>query len=646
VARASIEAAEMIRNCTEISILKKTILYADLIHRLDLRNVAYVSWYRFSLKTGMRRWFFPLLGFNNRGDFFRPLQNRLDRPDEWNHALIADAEQIAGGHLRYYSRRWWFTGSPPDWFLNPFNGARNTTPGRHWTALNEFDVDLGDIKNIWEASRFEWVLALARAYAVSGEPHHLQILNEWLQNWTDENPVNAGPNWKCGQEASIRVFNLVNAALVLQQWDQPSPALMEFIFHHLERIHGNIRYAVSQDNNHGTSEAAALFIGGNWLARVSGDKAVARKSELYARSGKKWLENRVEKLVEADGSFSQHSVTYHRVLLDTLIYAEYWRKKLNAKPFSVLFYERSAAALDWMAAIIDPVNGDAPNLGANDGAMLLNMHACNYRDFRPTLQTASVLFCGRKFFDAGPWDEPLFWLGIDASDAVKSELAKQNKVFAGGYVIMAAEASWALLRFPMYRFRPSHNDVFHFDLWYQGQNICRDAGSFSYNPDEEDDDIYFKSVRAHNTVCFDGQDQMPRLGRFLLGRWIQADHVGKIEAARDGCRRWSGVYTDWRGNKHRRAVFWSDDQWVVEDDLAGPFNNAEIRFRLAPGEYRLEGNRLIGPWGWVEVYASDCRMCLEIGMESLYYQEKSPVDVLVISIGRGRQQIKTKFSLQ
>ena len=34
---------------------------------------------------------------------------------------------------------------------------------------------------------------------------------------------------------------------------------------HLVRIAATLPYAIAQDNNHGTSEAAALFIGGAWL---------------------------------------------------------------------------------------------------------------------------------------------------------------------------------------------------------------------------------------------------------------------------------------------------------------------------------------------------------------------------------------------
>src|SRR3546814_4964922 len=76
-------------------------------------------------------------------------------------------------------------------------------------------------------------------------------------------------------------------------------------------------YAVAQANNHATSEAAALFIGGSWLA-ANGSRA----GESLVRRGRQHLEKQVARLVEEDGSFSQYSLNYHRVLLDTLSIVE------------------------------------------------------------------------------------------------------------------------------------------------------------------------------------------------------------------------------------------------------------------------------------------------------------------------------------
>ena len=619
--------------------------YVDVIRRLGFFNVAYVAWYRFTLKSGIRKRFFPQHSFTVDPPFFHPGGCCSDYPDDLKEALFEGADKIIQGQLRYYAYHWKTVGNPPNCFLNPFNGRLWPNPRQHWTALSDFNTGIGDIKNVWESSRFEWVVTLARAYAVSGKAVYLDTLNQWLSDWAENNPVNTGPNWKCGQEAAIRVFNLMQAALILGQWDQPSPVLKNFIYHHLERISANIRYAIAQDNNHGTSEAAALFIGGHWSAKIYSLKPLRKKCDHFARQGRKWLENRIRKLVESDGSFSQHSVTYHRVSLDTLTFTEYWRRKFRVAPFSDSFYQRAEAVIQWMCMVTDRASGKAPNLGANDGSLFLNTHSCDYRDFRPNIQTASVLFKGKRFFDEGPWDEPSYWFGLDYKNAEHGYLEKKNAVLPGGYVIMAGKDSWGMLRFPMFRFRPSHNDVFHFDLWYKGENICRDAGSYSYNPENEADGSYFKSVKAHNTVSFNEHEQMPRLDRFMLGKWLRADHVGPIEQAEDGGFQWKGAYHDYRGNHHCRRVAWCENSWLIEDHFDGDFQEAGVRYRLSPGTYKVEGHKVLAPWGTIEIETPGCQVRLETGFESLYYWEKTPVPTLVISVGRSDRKVVARFRL-
>lgn len=39
----------------------------------------------------------------------------------------------------------------------------------------------------------------------------------------------------------------------------------------------------------------------------------------------------------------------------------------------------------------------------------------------------------------------------------------------------------AMLRYPRFRFRPSQADALHLDLWLEGRNLLRDAGTYSYN---------------------------------------------------------------------------------------------------------------------------------------------------------------------
>ena len=576
--------------------IKDFPLLAKTVYKLGVGNVAYVVWYRFTLKSGLRRLWFKQQHFANATGYFVKQEKRADYPEAWEKKLLKEADKITKGQIRYYAYHWKDIGNPPHWFLNPFNGKQYPDKHKHWTELPDFHPQVGDIKNVWEASRFEWVVTLARAYAVTGHKKYLETLNDWIGDWAKENSFNTGPNWKCGQEASIRVFNLLNASCILKQWDNPSDALTELIYLHLKRISGNILYAIAQNNNHGTSEAAALFIGGCWLEKHSGKYFTEGKR--FGKKGRKWLENRVKKLIAPQGSFSQHSVTYHRVLLDTLCFAEHWRSILDQPRFSETFYEKARAATNWLWMLTDEISGDAPNLGANDGAFFLNTHSCAYRNFRPSNQLAHALFLNERRYDEGPWDEPLFWFGIKKKGLKKTNPERKSMVLDQAYAIMKNGNSWALFRLPDYRFRPSHNDVFHFDLWVEGKNVLCDSGTYSYHPQKQ---VYdFRSVEAHNTACFDNFDQMPRIGRFLLTNWIKPQKIyGPLSKEKESFIE--GSYFDHRKNLHYRKISWSRKHWVIEDQFSGKYKRVKIGFNLNQAKCQIKGTTINCNFGDINV---------------------------------------------
>jgi hypothetical protein len=610
--------------------MSKFILLFQTIIKLGIANVLYVAWFRFTKKTGLRKHLFPQRPIKLSGAFFEPCKTKTDFPLQWKHQLISDADKIPEGQFRYFGHHWKTIGNPPDWYRNPF--AKTTYPNAelNWTRLPDYHPSVGDIKNIWEPSRFDWIVTLAKAHAVTGKTNYIQTLNAYLHDWVEKNPVNTGPNWKCGQEASVRLFNLVNASLILSQSEKPVKILSDLVYIHLQRISPNIRYSISQDNNHGTSEATGLFIGGNWLLNSGKNYSKAKQ---YAAKGRKWLENRINKLVLEDGSFAQHSTTYHRVLIDTLIFAEYWRQNLELPAFSPAFYSKAKAAISWLRKMTDERSGNCPNLGHNDGAMFLNLHSCDYREFRPSLQTANVIFDSTKWFADGPWDEPLYWLNKKPDTLQQSSKPTESELLKGGYVILKSSNSWCLLRFPYFRFRPFHNDVFHFDLWHKGKNILCDSGTYSYNPSLVQSDIDLTSVHSHNTISFDGNEQMPRLGRFILGKWIKPDETGEINLEANGEQSWEGKYTDGRGNGHRRKITNLDIQWVIEDSISGNFKSATIGFNLLPEEFTIDDNVINASWGKI-VIPPLSEYSIQPGSASDYYWEKHPIKRLIIQVDK------------
>ncbi len=514
----------------------------------------------------------------------------------------------------------------PEWHTNILTNKKITDVDQAWFQISDFNSELGDIKGIWEASRFDWVLVFAQAIA-NGDDLYRAKLNRWLLNWLENNKPYLGPNWKCGQEASIRVLHLAFAALLLGQTEETTFPLLTLIKAHLKRISPTIMYAIAQDNNHGTSEAAALYVGGSWLA-ANGDKEGIK----WQKQGDKWLENRAKHLIEKDGSFSQYSTTYHRLMLDTYSMVEIWRKSFSLPKFTNSFYSRLKAATYWLYTFTQFDSGDAPNLGANDGARLLPLVHSDYRDFRPSVQLSACLFFHKSAYGvSGNYDIPLQWLDIQKPIDVMQSPVSCDFV-DGGYACLIEGEAFAILNYPKFRFRPSQCDVLHVDFWHKGKNILRDGGTYSYNAGQDVID-YYGGVQSHNTIEFDCHDQMPRLSRFLLGGWLKAKNK---ETLIKNCKStaFSVGYIDRFGCKHHRKIEIEKNKMTIVDTVSGFKKNAILRWRLLPAEWSFNGTCL--SLGSYQLTVSSSvrikRQELVQGVESRYYYRESVLPVFEVEI--------------
>lgn len=608
---------------------------------LGIPNLARVAGYRLGVKLGIN----PVRRIQAdlpTGEFFKkiPLDPPFAKGEEESDTVhpVPPFEKggLGGISLLYFG---WYNleqQSPPDWHKSPFNGVTVQNPERPWWQIPDFDPNLGDIKAVWETSRFDWVLHSAQQTA-QGKKDTLDTLNQWLADWCKHNPAYYGPNWKCGQETSIRVMHLAFAALILKQDKKPTSAIQILIRAHLQRIAPTIQYAIAQDNNHGTSEAAALFIGGNWLYSLGDNSA-----EKWAIMGRKWLENRASRLIEPDGSFSQYSVNYHRVMLDTYCMAEHWRKSWQLPVFSAKLYQQLQNATNWLYQMVQTETGDAPNLGANDGARLLPLSNTDYRDFRPSVQLAMAVFCNRDAYGKqGSWNEPLCWLNISTPEkAFKS--AGSTHFPNGGYNTLRADKVFVLLRFPNFRFRPSQADALHVDLWLEGQNLLRDAGTYSYNAGREITN-YFGGTASHNTIQFDGRDQMPRLSRFLFGEWLKVKNVIPIEKHGSNLQT-TASYRDYQGVTHQRTVILSSESLQVRDSISGFKQKAILRWRLRPDNWTIAGNNTISNSKHQLSIQTDLpisRFEIVEGWESRYYLQKTSLPVLEVEVQQAGEIITT-----
>ena len=136
-----------------------------------------------------------------------------------------------------------------------------------------------------------------------------------------ENHLNSGPNWKCGQEASIRAINIFLANEIISP-NKNSDDLINLIKVHIDRINPTTFYAKAQNNNHGISEGVVLYVLGYFIWK----ELRIKKYFSIHKKGLKLIEDRVNKLILDDGTFAQYSIVYHRMVIDILSFAELFRK--------------------------------------------------------------------------------------------------------------------------------------------------------------------------------------------------------------------------------------------------------------------------------------------------------------------------------
>lgn len=475
-------------------------------------------------------------------------------------------------------------------FYHPFGGekapltfATGVDPSIHWSLVGD-QINGRDIKWLWEPARFSWVYDLAKAWLITKDDRYPTYFWQKFSEFIQLNPVNSAPNWSSAQEAAMRMI----AWLMAYQVFKPSPAtsadqisqLVKAIWQHAARIPATLGYARSQNNNHLLSEALGLVISGSLF---SGTSSLARN---WLKLGVKTFNQAILKQIEKDGTYSQHSANYHRLMLHlALIYHGYTKKIGIDIPIEVK--DRLDAAVSWMAAQLDPFSGRLPNLGHNDGSLLLPLGSAEYRDYRPTLQAASLAFSGQPFLPSGQWDELALWLGLPVSPQVQYTLSPTSTAVH----TLHSENKTASLRGVAFHGRPAHSDQLHLDLWWQGLNIAQDAGTFAYN-DAPPWQNPFSSTLVHNTISIDGQDQMLKASKFLWlrqaqAKWQTAPSNDILMASHDGYRRMGVI--------HQRIVtFVNPNQLEVIDQIhfirKTDAKHITLHWLLADWHWQLDGN--------------------------------------------------------
>lgn len=502
--------------------MNKVLKYYRAIRSKNLRYVLFRSKYELERRTGLLTRKYPtdlkpiaipsLSDWREKGcGWFFESRETLAIPRVMSTELKLKMEHILKGDVLFFSKTWKKFGEEYDWVTNPVTGF-HYNPRQHWTKVNDFSQEAGDIKFVWEKSRFSWLLTVCR-YDYHFEEDHAEFAISQILDWIEKNPLNCGPNYKCSQETSLRVLNWLfalnfyknNEALTDERWNR----IMTSIYWQTDHVMKNINFSrIAVRNNHAITETLTLCLMGMMFPQMP-------DASKWKKNGRKWFEQEIAYQIENDGTFIQDSMNYHRVVIQLLTYAIALSDKHGEK-FSDFVYVKAYKSLNFLYQCQESSNGWLPNYGANDGALFFPLSDNDYRDYRPQLDALHGVLTGKLLYDNHLEDTQ--WIGHQGP-AARMQFDRIEKQFGlvefkkSGYYLIREKDTLSFIRCGLFKTNGS-TDQLHLDVWYKGENVLLDGGSYMYNTNETTV-RYFAGTESHNTIMLGDYDQMQKGMRFI-----------------------------------------------------------------------------------------------------------------------------------
>ncbi len=493
------------------------------------KYVAYRGLYEFKKKSGLLKKSFPVqvpkesyisladwrkqapnFFFNKKGDLSFPKINHSLLEEQYNNF-------VEKGILTYFQSTPFTIGKDYNWLKNPDSGHEYKLV--HWTEIQDLSKEAGDIKYVWEKSRFSFLYTLIR-HDYHFEKDNAELVFSEIDSWIKSNPINQGPNFICSQEISIRIINWTFALYYYREHkslnEERFQKIISTINAQLKHVYSNINFSrITVRNNHAITETLMLYLGGLLFPFLADAKN-------WKTKGKKWFEEEIAYQVYEDGTYLQYSHNYQRVVLQLMTYA-FYLAEANDETFTEVCYQRAKASIEYLAKCCDPKTGFLPHMGPDDGALFFKLSDGHHRDYRPQIN-ALYYFFNKEFLYAKDelLKEDVHWLNQNTSRQKKSRVHLDDKAIKlfekGGIATIKEKDSFTFVRNCQHQHRPSHADNLHLDIWYKGVNVLRDSGTYKYNTDQKYIN-HFNGTPAHNTVSIGGQDQMKKGPRFIWLNW-------------------------------------------------------------------------------------------------------------------------------
>ena len=491
-----------------------------------------------------------------------------------NEKLKEEAQKILNGQICFFSHDWKNLGLDYNWVTNPETKYKYDIH-LHWTQIPDFNQKNGDIKYVWEKSRFTFLLKIIR-YDFHFEQDNSEFVFSQIESWIVENPINQGPNWVCSQEISLRIYNWLFALYFYQNsnalTEERFQKIMHVIYWSLQHVNKHINFSrIAVRNNHAITETLFLSLSNNLFPFF-------KENENWSEKGIKYFEKEIDYQIYNDGTFLQFSMNYHRVVVQILTFG-LALKEIHNQKFPKTVYEKAYKSVRFLFECLQDENGFLPNYGANDGALFFPLSENGFRNYKPQLNTLHKLLTQENLFkNEAIFDDENWLLSNVNFENSFAPLKRTFGVFSfddGGYFMSRKHNSFTFIRCGKHKDRPSHADNLHLDIWVNGENVLLDSGSYKYNTTEENS-TYFTGTTGHNTVSVNHSSQMLKGSRFIWYYWSQAKNVTWQENQDEYI--FEGTINAFQfinpKIQHCRKVIISKNQelWKVEDEVTNATN--------------------------------------------------------------------------
>jgi hypothetical protein len=514
-------------------------------------------------------------------------------------STLAHAADARAHRFEFFGRTFSY-GMDVSWQADPVSG-------REWPAVYHLDVPVhggdvgyGDVKYVWELSRQQYVIDLAKAWFLAGRREDLLAVQELVRSWIAGNPYATGVNWSCALEPAFRLFSWLWAYYLTMPDLDPDFHVewLEGFYDHARFIERHLEH-YSSPYNHLIAEGAALYMAGALFPEF-------RDATRWRERGRAVLEGRLAEQFYADGGSVEQSAWYHHATVGYYLLAGL-TARATGDDLSPAVWSAVERGIEFSMAMSQP-DGTTPAIGGADDGMPLRMEHLPLWDFRPYQAIGAVLFHRADFKAiAGRFQEDALWLlGVDGLDGFQAlETAPPAKASmslpSSGYYVMRSEWSAnadyvcvdcgeqaaGLRHDSVPNSMHGHADCLSLIAWLRGRRVLVDSGLFAYNCGGVWE-AHFRETAAHSTATVDGRDQALHLGKMAWsnsyravpegwhGEPAQAWFVG----SHDGYSRGD------HGVVHRRAVWWrSAGYFVVYDEFVGSGqHDLALHYQFAAGE--------------------------------------------------------------